>query len=399
MLKKIKKIFSETFKFWEVVILMFLACSVGILVGRFIINRNGMNISYQNYNSDLQEFIDNYNYIVNNYYGELDEKSLLENALQTILEEIDDPYATYFGATESSNFNIELTGGYYGAGIEIGKLQNTDQIVITKVFDDSPAQKAGIQVNDIIIKINDEPVVGISTSDLSAKIKSGGKKLKLSVLRDSSEMDISIELSQIVLKSVESEIINDDIGYISISIFANNTYGQVKEALNELQKEEIKSLIIDVRNNTGGYLSSVDKILSLFLDQTHVIYQIEDKNGIKKYYSTGKETVNYNIVILTNEFSASASEILTAALKEELHAVSIGKTTYGKGSAQKLHTMSDGTQYKFTTQKWLTPSGNSIDKLGVTVDLEVSLSDGYYENPILENDDQFQAALTFLNNN
>ena len=188
------------------------------------------------------------------------------------------------------------------------------------------------------------------------------------------------------------------IGYVKISIFADNTYEQLKNILIGLEKQNMQSLIIDVRNNTGGYLASVEKILGLFLDSTHVIYQIEDKTGTKKYYSLGKETVDYDVVILTNEISASASEILSAALKEELEAVSIGKKTYGKGSAQKLHTMSDGTQYKFTTQKWLTPAGDSIDGKGIDVDYDVTLDSVYFENPIFENDNQLQVALDYLKN-
>ena len=135
------------------------------------------------------------------------------------------------------------------------------------------------------------------------------------------------------------------------------------------------------------------------MDSSHVIYQIQDKKTTAKFYSKGKNTVDYNIVILTNSTTASASEIMTAALKEELGAISVGQKTYGKGSAQKLHTMSNGAKYKFTTQKWLTPSGNSIDKEGIAVDYEVVLDEKYYDNPTLKNDNQLQTAISLLNKN
>ena len=254
-----------------------------------------------------------------------------------------------------------------------------------------------MMVGDIIIKMNDEYLDGVSSSDFSKKLKEIQGEFKLTFLRGEEEKNVTLSLGTIVLKSVASEVFNNEIGYISISVFANNTYDQMKNILEELENKGIKSLIIDVRSNTGGYLSSVDNILGLFLDSTKVIYQIKDKIGTKKYYSKGNTNKEYDIIILTNGASASASEILTAALKENLNALSVGKKTFGKGSAQKMHTLSNGTKYKFTSQKWLTPLGNSIDGIGVDVDFDIDLDEIYYQEPSFENDNQLQKAISLLN--
>lgn len=395
--EKFQKVFLEEFRFWEVIILMILTAFIGITLGGFVIKKNNVANSDIIADSSLQEFISNYEYIINNYYGEIDKEELLETALQAILDKIDDPYAAYMDEMESSNFDIQLSGKYQGLGVEIGNLLSDGTLVITQVFEDSPAAIAGLKVGDILIKLNDDSLEGISSLDLSNQIRSMEGTFKLTVLRDKTEIEFEISLAEIVLKSVEYKLLEHNIGYLSISLFADNTFSQTKSALNELQKLGMKSLIIDVRNNTGGYLSSVENILELFLDSSHVLYQLEDKNGVKKFYSQGQSTVSYPIVILTNGGTASASEILTAALKEELGALSVGVKTYGKGSAQKLHTLSDGKKYKFTTQKWLTPNGKSIDGNGIDVDYEIILSDDYYKEPVEKNDNQLQKAISLLN--
>ena len=163
-----------------------------------------------------------------------------------------------------------------------------------------------------------------------------------------------------------------------------------------MEKSGIDSLIIDVRSNTGGHLTAVENILSLFLDSSHVIYQTEDKNGIIKSYSHGSVTKEYPIVILTNEASASASEILAAAMQEEYGAKIVGKHTFGKGTVQELKTLPDGEQYKFTTKKWLTPNGTWINGVGVATDIDVDFNKDYYDNPTHDNDKQLQAAIEAL---
>lgn len=392
-----KKISSEKFKFVEVTILMALAAIVGALLGGLIIKKNyGVDktgvLSYP-----LQEFINNYNYILNNYYGETDENKLLDKALAGILDDLDDPYSVYMDGDESENLSIYLAGSYRGIGIEVAKISTTQELMITNIFEDSPAEKSGLEVGDILLKINEVSLDDVSSVELAEKIKEQKENFTLTVLRNKKEKVLSVQVDEVSIKSVKSKIVDNKIAYISISSFAKNTCVQLKSELDSINTKNVESLIIDLRNNTGGYLTSVEDVLGLFLDSSHVIYQIQDKTGIKKYYSKGTVTTNYKIVLLTNHLTASASEIMAATLKEELGAKIIGINTYGKGSAQTLHTLSDGSKYKFTTQKWLTPSGNSIDGVGITVDYNVELDSKYYNDPSFENDNQLQYAIKQLN--
>ena len=184
---------------------------------------------------------------------------------------------------------------------------------------------------------------------------------------------------------------------IYIGIFANNTCDQFKQKLGALEKEKIDYLIIDVRQNTGGHLTSVDGILDIFLNSKQVMYKFEQNKKVTSIYGTGKENKKYEIVLLGDNSSASASEVLIAGLKENLNSKLIGKQTYGKGTVQEMVNLSDGTQYKITVKKWLTPKGNWInDTKGIKPDIDVDLSDKYYETGEIQDDTQLQAAFDYI---
>lgn len=395
---KNKKINIDKFSIKEVIILIVITAMVSLATGFVVTNRllkdtqvGGEKVD----NENLETFIKNYNYIIGNYYGEYDETKLIDAALAGVLDALGDPHTVYIDENSVNNFNIQLEGNYEGLGIEI--YNDTNGIIISKVFEQSPAYESGLKINDQILKLNGDDVTSIKAKDFSNLIKENSQgSFKLTIKRGEEIKEIEVTKSNVTIDSVESKIFDKDdkkIGYIDITIFANNTYNQFKTQLEALENSNIDSLIIDVRNNTGGHLTSVENILGLFLDSSHVIYKMEDSSGVKEYYSTGEKTKQYPVIILTNELSASASEILAAAMKEEYGAKTLGKKTYGKGSAQELITLPDGTQYKFTTRKWLTPKGNSIDGIGVDVDKEVSLSTEYLKNPNDDNDNQLQAAL------
>ncbi len=395
-----RKKYIDKFSIKEVAVLLIITAFVSLVTGFAVANRllkDNKVIKEENLSDNLETFVKNYNYIIDNYYGEYDEQKLLDAALAGVLDALGDPHTVYIDESSVDNFNIQLKGNYTGLGIEIYNSDN--EIIISKVFTNSPAAKAGLQANDHILKINDQDVAGMKTKEFVNIVKSNENNFKLLIKRNDEVKEISVEKQDVIIDSVSSKTYNKNgknIGYLEISIFADNTYSQFKEKLEDLEKSEIDSLIIDVRNNTGGHLTSVENIISLFLDSSHIIYKMEDSSGVKEYYSTGKETKTYPIIVLTNSSSASASEILTAALKEEYGAKSIGKKTYGKGSAQELRTLPDGTQYKITTHKWLTPKGNSIDGVGIDVDKDVELSEQYLKNPIEDNDNQLQEALKML---
>ena len=398
-----KKIIHEKFSLKEVILLILVTAVASLLTGYVITNR----ILKDKYTSEevemsepLETFIKNYRYIIDNYYGEVDEDKLTEGALSGVLQALGDPYTAFIDEVQANNLNAQLEGSYFGLGVEI--YNDLTGLRILSVFQDSPADKSGLIPGDVIIKLNGIDVRSVNSYEFTAEIKnSNAQDYNLTILRDGKEIEVNVKKDIVILKSVAGDVIKKDnkkIGYLFISIFANNTYSQVKQELEKLESQGIDSLIIDVRDNTGGHLTSVENILGLFLDSTHIIYKTEHNGKIESVYSKGNATKSYPIIILTNENSASASEILTVALKEEYGAISVGKKTYGKGSAQELVTLSDGTQYKFTTKKWLSPNGNIIDSNGVSVDIEVDLADAYKNNPTRENDSQLQSAINTIAN-
>lgn len=391
---------KKQFNLSEVIVLIVITLIIGLILGVSIFKVLSDD-KVKDYSKDayLSKLVDNYNYIVDNYYGELDKDKLVDSAISGMLDSIDDPYTTYIDSSDSNSFNTTLEGSFQGIGVEI--VNDSDgNIVVYRVLDDSPASRAGILSNDIMKSINGQSLEGVSTSEFVSMVRNSEESsFDIAVLRDNSEVNLKVNRELVTLKSVESEIIKKNgknVGYIYMSVFANNTYSQFKAELESLEKEGIDGLVIDVRSNTGGHLTAAENIISLFLDSSHVIYQTEDKNGVVKAYSHGSVTKDYPIVVLTNEASASASEILAAAMKEEYGAKLVGKHTYGKGTVQELKTLPDGEQYKFTTKKWLTPSGTWINGIGLSVDVEVEFNKDYYDNPVHDNDVQLQTAIETL---
>lgn len=390
--KSVKKVSISPFKTSEVVILLLLTCVVSLLMGGLV----GYKISYskgENIDGELQNFIKNYNYITNNYYGEIDKSKLIDSAVAGMLTTLD-KNSSYVGSDED-NFNIYLDGNYTGVGIEVYSDDNGN-ITIYRVLENSPAAKAGLQEGDILIKVGDKSLVNKNVDEVSKMIKSQKNKFNITYKRGGQEKTVSIKIADISLSSVSSKVINKDnkkIGYIKVTIFALNTYDQFKEELNKLEKQKIDSLIIDLRDNSGGHLSAADDILSLFLDSTHPIYQIKSKEGQNKYFSKGKKDFGLKVVLLVNGNSASASEVVTSALSEQLGFPIIGEKTYGKGTVQELQTLSSGGKYKLTTKTWLTSKGAIVDKKGINPNVEVKLQEDYYKNSNDENDNQLQKAI------
>ena len=396
-MKKQPKEIKKAFTIKEVIFLIFTTCVVSLIMG-FSININN-NVVTNNEEQDeyLTEFIENYNLIVENYYEDIDKSAILTGAVEGMIEALGDTHSVTIDEESTTNFNIRLKGSYSGLGVEI--VEDTEgNIVVYNIISDSPAEKAGIKEGDIIKSIDD--TVFDTTKLLSEYVTNSDEAtFKITIIRDSIEQTLSVTRDIVILKSIYSELMtknNKKIGYIYISLFAANTADQFVQAVNDLEKQNIDSLIIDVRDNSGGHLNSVVEMLSCLLDKTNIIYQIESKGEITKYKSTGSETKDYPIVVLQNENSASASELLSVALKEQYNATIIGNTSYGKGTVQELITLSNGLEYKFTTKKWYTPLGNWIDSVGVVPTIEVTLNEEYKTNPSNETDNQLQTALEYL---
>ena len=337
-----------------------------------------------------------YDIIKNEYYKDVKDEVLVEGAINGMMSSLGDPHSVYFNKEAKEEFDTELTGSYYGIGAEIAST-NDGKAVIKKVFDKSPAKTAGLKENDVFVSIDGESVEGKSISDIANTLRSEKKEKSIIVVnRDGKELSFEVTKANVTLFSVSSEMLDNNIGYISVNIFGQNTYDEFTKALNDLEKENMKSLIIDLRGNNGGYLTTVTNMLSIFLDKDKVIYQMQTKTGKKKYYSIKNGSKTYKVVILIDNESASASEIMASAMSEQYGAILVGEKSYGKGTVQITKDLKNGGMIKYTIQNWLTSKGKSIEKNGIKPDYEIKLNDEYANNPTKENDNQLQKAIDLL---
>lgn len=399
-----KKKEKKQFSLLEVIVILIISVSVSMSLGMIIIGHKNKTVNKHPVKDEyLQTFIENYNYIVDNYYEEVDKEKLINDAIAGMMNTLDDPYSAYIADDEANNFNINLQGSYQGLGVSIVKDPETNYIMIYYVFKDSPADKAELKSGDLIKAIDGELTNEVETSEFSNKIlKNDKKNYKLTIVRDEEEFDVDISKENVVIDSVKSEIIEKEdkkIGYIYMSIFANNTAEQFKQKLTELESNNIDALIIDVRSNTGGHLTAVEDILASLLTREQITYKLEENGKISKYYGSLKNNKKYEIVLLGDSYSASASEVLIYSLKDNLNSKLIGTKTYGKGTVQELITLPNGLQYKITTKKWLSPNGNWVnDTEGINPDIEVEMSKEYFETYDNEDDNQLQEAINYIIN-
>ena len=363
-------------------------------------NNNSVNYSYSS--KDRKEFnslYETYDTIMKDYYKSVDSNTLIEGAINGMLGSLNDEHTMYFDKKSKEAFDSELSGNYYGIGAQI-QLTREGTIKITKVFNDSPAEKAGLKAEDVFVSVDGVSVEGKNATEVANMLKSNTVKTsKIVIKREGNEINFDVTKENITLFSVSSEMLknnNKNIGYLSVSIFGQKTYSQFKDALLKLESQDMDSLIIDLRGNTGGYLYTVTNMLEEFVGKDNIMYQIQSSSGVKKYKSSKETSRKYKIVILVDENSASASEIMAASMKENYGAVLVGKTTYGKGTVQTTKNLSNGSMIKYTIEKWLTPNGKNIDKEGITPDYDVNIGDSYLNSPTKENDMQLKKALDLL---
>ena len=363
-------------------------------------NNNSVNYSYSS--KDRKEFnslYETYDTIMKDYYKSVDSNTLIEGAINGMLGSLNDEHTMYFDKKSKEAFDSELSGNYYGIGAQI-QLTGEGTIKITKVFNDSPAEKAGLKAEDVFVSVDGVSVKGKNATEVANMLKSNTVKTsKIVIKREGNEINFDVTKENITLFSVSSEMLknnNKNIGNLSVSIFGQKTYSQFKDALLKLESQNMDSLIIDLRGNTGGYLYTVTNMLEEFVGKDNIMYQIQSSNGVKKYKSSKETSRKYKIVILVDENSASASEIMAASMKENYGAILVGKTTYGKGTVQTTKNLSNGSMIKYTIEKWLTPNGKNIDKEGITPDYDVNIGDSYLNSPTKENDMQLKKALDLL---
>ena len=390
---------DSMYSFKEVVVIMFFSLGLGFFACLSFVKIFNNGRSYMALSNDLSKFVDTYYAIKDNYYGELDNEKLVDSAIKGMISAVGDEYTSYSDTDDADNFKQTVSGIYEGIGCTVG-VNLDNKIVVVDMFKDSPAEKAGLKVGDIIIKIDGEDFVGKSSTDMSNYVKSSkNSKVVLTIIRDEETMELDVERKKIEIPYVSGEVITKDdmkIGYIDISLFSSTIYDQFKRELEELEKENISGLVIDVRGNSGGYLSGVTDILNLFLKKGDVIYQLESGNKKQIKKDTTKEKRDYPVAVLVNGGSASASEILASVIKESYNGFVVGTKTYGKGTVQQTTTLPDGSMVKYTVQKWLTPNGNWVNEVGVEPTDTVELDISYAENPTMENDNQLQKALELV---
>lgn len=316
------------------------------------------------------EILENYNYILENYVDDIDANALSDAAIQGMYNYLEDEYSMYLPKDTTDSLQKQLAGKYSGVGIEI-TMNEQNQIVINRTFTDSPAYKAGLKKGDILIKLDDTDLSDKDTQYVASTIQESDKaEFNITYLRDGKEATVKLVRELIEIDSVLSSEYGN-VGYLKIDTFSGVTVDQIKTKLDSFSKN-VNSLVIDLRDNTGGYLTAAHDISELFLEKGSVIYQIKDKDGnITKYKASNGVYKHFNkITVLINENSASASEILTLALKENLGASVVGTKSFGKGTVQETKMLNSGAMVKYTTSYWLSPKGNSINKIGIVPDYE-----------------------------
>lgn len=393
--KEVVTIQKEGFSYPEMVIIMIIAILFGFLIGN-VVNFSKKDTASSSVPSDLKEFAATYNDIVNNYYTSVNKEELIDAGIKGMINYLDDPYATYFDGTNSTTFNQTLEGNYEGIGVEV--TNDNNKVKVTKVFDDTPAKKAGIKVGDYITKVNGEGTEGKTLSEVVSSIKNAkSKEIEITITRDNQEKVLKVTRATVDMPYTSSKVYEQNgkkIGYLRIEMFSNNIGKQVKKELTSLEKQKIDKLVIDVRDNPGGYLTQVTDILSLFMTKKDIIYQLQTKDKKQKVYGTSsKATYKYSVTVIINENSASASEILASAFKETYGAEVVGVKSYGKGTVQKTGDLNNGDTIKYTVQKWLTPKGNWINEKGVSPTKEVKLELANGEKLTGDNDTQLKAAI------
>ena len=384
-----KEIYTSKEVAVSIVISMILGAVICISAVLLTLKLNHVLDSYK----DLSKLIETYKTITNNYYGDIDKKELIDTATNAMMESVGDNFTTYSNSEKTESFLEDVEGSYEGIGCTVTTTEE-GEIKVVSMFDDSPAKKAGLKENDIILAIDGTDYQDKTSNDVAEYVKnSKNKTITLKIKRNDKEKTIKITRTKIDIPVVSSNLYEQDnykIGYISISIFSKTATEQFKNQLEKLEKENIEGLVIDVRNDGGGYLSSVTEISSMFLAKGKVIYKLESEKEKEVIKDKTKEKRTYPIAVLINEDSASASEILASAIKESYNGLVVGVNSYGKGTVQQTKQLKDGSMIKYTTQKWLTPNGNWINETGVEPTNKIELDTNG------ETDNQLQEAIKLV---
>ncbi len=348
---------------------------------------------------DFQKILYLKEYIENNYYQSTTETAFEDGILKGLFASLEDPYSEYMTKSEYDSFITHAKGTYGGVGIIVTPGED-GYITVVSPIEDTPGERAGIISGDKIIKVNDEDVTADKLDEAIALMKGKpGTKVDLTLVRKSRNEPfvVTIQREEIRLKTIRSKAMGDNIGYIRITMFDDKTADDFKSHLRELEAQNIKGLVIDLRNNPGGSLRECVEIADELLGKQVIVYT-KDREGKEDYLRSDINKVDYPFTILVNNGSASASEILTGAVKDTDSGVIIGTRTFGKGLVQAVRELSDGTGFKLTTSQYFTPKGNYIHGKGIEPNIVVELPEELKEKPEItdEEDLQLQKALEVL---
>ncbi len=324
--------------------------------------------------SSIEQIVDK------DYLGEIDENKIFDETIKGYVEGLNDEYSQYFTKEELDKYKTDnIEGQFVGIGVYIIQDTEKNAIRVLAPIKGSPAEKAGILAGDYIVKVDDQAYTGEQITEATNKMKGKeGTKVKIQIIRDEKNLDFEVERANVRVNPVEADIYEENIGYLKISSFDQGSGSEVTKKVEELKEKNIKSLIIDLRNNGGGIVDEAIEIADLFTNKDSTLLITKDKHGNENISKAKKDKViEVPIIVLTNENTASASEILAGALKDNNVAKIVGTTTFGKGVIQELLTMKDGTGLKLTTNEYYTPNRNKINKVGIEPDEKIELPEEY----------------------
>ena len=349
-----------------VVITFMITSTLNIALGGKVVIPKETYEAYKKYNKmiALEELVKD------DFYQEASDDKLVDGAIKGMFSGLDDPYSQYYTKTEFEKLKEQTSGSFVGIGVYISPTSDDDHITIFAPIEGSPAEKSGIKAGDKILKV-DGKVVSAKNSDEAITMIKGkkGTEVELTIKRGEQILDVKVKRDEIVSKTVEGKVLDNNIGYIKITSFSEHTNKEFENTLNTLKESNIKGLVIDLRDNPGGLLNVCKDIADSLIGEGTIVYT-KDNKGNTEYLKSDKEKLGLPIAVLTNEGSASASEILTGAIIDNKVGISVGTTTFGKGLVQSVRELKDGTGYKLTTAQYFTPSGEYINGKGINPTIE-----------------------------
>ena len=399
-----EKKYSENQIIPIVVITIIVTALVSIVITAFLyytyLNSKGAIVESFDSSASVEDKLNVIRTEIEKYYlnsDEIEDSELVDAALKGYVAGLGDEYTELMTAKEYEELEQELSD-YVGIGIYVSQPTDTKEaIILAPVGDESPAFKAGIKEYDVIIKVNGEDVTGLELDEVTNKIKGKeGTKVKITVDRDGEEKEFEVERKSIKVSEIKYEMLDNNIGYIDFDSFTETAHTEFANAYKELKKQGAKKLIIDLRDNTGGYVETAEAILDMFLNKGETEYITVDNKGTEVATTAkGNKVIDIPVVLLTNEYTASASEIMAGCLKDHGLVTIVGTKTYGKGVIQSVYSILDKSAYlKITTMKYMTPNKNEINKVGIEPDKVVELDEETLDDKL---DNQMEEAIKILN--